>query len=939
MEQWRLFWAKTNREGIEGLDKDWTHPLWAHLIDVGSAAQVLWEQFLPSTLKHKMADALGMTETETGRFLSIWIGLHDLGKGTPNFQGMHEPSVKKLTDVELAFHEKPNRLHHGHASIAIVWNWLRAAGLPNATLLDAAAACVGIHHGKLCHSNCWEEVADDPRPNAVLGNAVWKQAQLDLANAVFTAWGANWPDFSRFKTIGSSTSPWPEWLMAFAGWTTLADWLGSMQRCYDTTIDAGADLSAYVANSRAGAERAYQQAGLNQRPNLRALSFKEHFDYDPRPLQAIVSELPLNNNAPNLLIAEAPTGEGKTEAAFYASARFGGGLYVAMPSQSTSDGLFPRLRTFIQGDADKQLAAAHDGETAALRLVHGNDLLHDDALSLLAIDRSTASIADNDQPAGSGDATKGQVLSWFMPKKRALLVPYGVGTVDQVFLGVLYAKHFFLRLFALCGKTVIFDEVHAYDTYMNRLFGQLLRWLRALDVNVVVLSATLPGSAREQMLQAWGATPPALPDSAKVAYPVVWHATAGQVSEHPFEPAPGRGQRLTFGWCGAEIAAIVAQAEILLRQGATVLIVCNTVKRAQAIFSALDRADLLPLEEDRILLHARMPQAWRQQREKAALLRFGKERPTRPGLLVGTQVIEQSLDLDADAMITDLAPVDLLLQRAGRLHRHQRTERPAGFTEPVLYIACDKADTHELPDVEDQSGGGKIYAEVLLWKTYALLHQTGGWSLPLGDGSLPGYRSLVEAVYGDLTLPPDNLSETAQETYVKSLGEWDKKDGRQAADADSRLVPHPDKLAGLFTFKKPELAEDDDGQRGKLPDHLQAFTRNPDGINAEVLLLHRTDKGWSVEPGGPTVLQRNKLRFLDANTLRVLFGASVRISQPGVVSALWKQPNDEWKTQQEHNRILQRFHLVELTGNETIVGSTKLRLNNRLGLELEKITL
>lgn len=941
-EHWRLFWAKTNREGIEGLDIDWTHPLWAHLIDVGSAAQVLWNNFLPPSLKQKMANALGMDVAEAGRFLSIWIGLHDLGKGIPNFQGMHEPSKQKLIDAGLLMHDKPNRLHHGHASIAIVWNWLRAKHMPVDTLLDAAAACVGIHHGKLCHSDCWEEVADDNRPNAVLGSSLWKQAQLNLAESVYTAWGANWPDLKQFKTIGSKNAPWPDWLMAFAGWATLADWLGSMQKCYDTSVQANDDLHSYIANSRAGAERAYQQAGLNQRPNLRALSFEEHFRYAPRPLQAIVSDLPLRHDAPNLLIGEAPTGEGKTEAAFYASARLGGGLYVAMPSQSTSDGLFPRLRKFIQGDADNQLAAAHDGNTAALRLVHGNDLLHDDALSLLEIDKATASIADEDQSNNAGDSVgtesaKGQVLSWFLPKKRALLVPYGVGTVDQVFLGILYAKHFFLRLFALCGKTIIFDEVHAYDTYMNTLFGQLLRWLRALDINVVVLSATMPGNARDQMLRAWGVTPPTVENPAEVAYPVVWHAAAGQVQAYPFPPAPDRGQRLTFQWCGADIGAIVEQAEALLRKGATIIIVCNKVARAQEVFRALDRDDLLP-EEDRMLLHARMPQAWRQQRENAALARFGKDRPQRPGLLVGTQVIEQSLDLDADAMITDLAPVDLLLQRAGRLHRHQREGRPAEFAEPVLYIACDKADAGELPNVEEQSGRGKIYANVLLWKTYALLRQVGGWALPLGDGALRGYRSLIEAVYGDLTSPPDKLNEMARGTYTKSLGDWDKKDTRQAADARKRLVPQPEKLVDLFTFEKPELAEEDEGQSGQLPDHLQAFTRDPDGINAEVLLLHRTDNGWSVEAGGPTVLYRNKPRFLDADALRTVFGASIRISQAGVVSTLWKQHNAEWQKQQEHNRVLQRFHLVELYANEAVVGETLLQLDARLGLIFSKET-
>ncbi len=939
MENWRLFWAKTNREKIAGLPEDWTHPLWAHLIDVGSAAQVLWEQFLSPSLKQKMADALGTNEEDAGRFLSIWIGLHDLGKGIPNFQGMHEPSQQKLKDAGLIFDERPNRLHHGHASIAIVWNWLRAKDLPCDTLLDAAAACVGIHHGKLCPSDCWEEVAEDLRPNAVLGNRVWRQAQLQLAEAVFTAWGAPWPDLRKFKTIGSSAAPWPDWLMAFAGWATLADWLGSMQRCYDTGVRAGDDLPAYVASSRQGASNAYRTAGLDQQANLRALPFEQHFGFAPRPLQAIARDLPLRTDVPNLVIVEGPTGEGKTEAAFYLSARAGGGLYVAMPSQATSDGLFPRLRTFLRGDEREKLVAAHMGDAAALRLVHGNDLLHEDALSLLTIDRATAFV-DDPATGRQGEAdkpdpqAKSRVLSWFMPKKRALLVPYGVGTVDQLFLGVLYARHFFLRLFALGGKTVVFDEVHAYDTYMNTLFGQLLRWLRALDVNVVVLSATLPGSTRAQMLEAWGGTEPT-PAGQPAPYPVTWHAAGGVVQQHPFGPTPNRGQQLRFRWCDDAVESIVAQAKVLLGQGATLIIICNKVERAQKVFEALDGERLLP-EEDRMLLHARMPQAWRKERERAALERFGKDRPNRPGLLVGTQVIEQSLDLDADAMITDLAPVDLLLQRAGRLHRHARGNRPAGFTGPVLYIACAEAGDDELPDVDEISGKGYIYGRVLLWKTRSVLRGWGGWALPLGSDSLPGYRILIEAVYGDLAAPPGGLSDQARDTYAESLSKWDQKDTRQGAEATRRLVPRPQKLVDLFTFQKSELVEEDEAPGSPIPDHLQAFTRNPDGINAEVLLLHPTDRGWATEPGGPTILYRKGKDYLTPETLRLVFGASVLISQPELVAALWKAKHEGWEAMQEQYRLLQRFHLIELTDNAATIGGIKLRLDERLGLIITK---
>ncbi|WP_019991492.1 CRISPR-associated helicase/endonuclease Cas3 [Rudanella lutea] len=948
-EPWRLFWAKTNREKIEGLPDDWTHPLWAHLIDVGSAAQVLWDNFLTPRLKQKMADALGMNLTDAGRFLSIWIGLHDLGKGIPSFQGIPGAApevVYKLAEAGLHVHPEANRLHHGHASIAIVRRWLhldidedrQGKPLPE-SLLDALATCVGIHHGKLSLRRITDGVAEDKRIVAALGDNHWKQAQLDLANAVFNAWGANWPKTGRQNVIDRrSRSGWPDWMMAFAGWATLADWLGSMQTCYDHTVRADDDLATYLESSRAGAMKAYQAAGLKHQAKLRVKSFKAHFGNRPRPLQSIARKVSLDKNTPNLLIVEAPTGEGKTEAAFYLAGRFGQGIYAAMPSQSTSDGLYPRLAAFLKGDKEKKLRGAHVGDTAALRLVHGNDLLRDDALSLLAVEDLTASIVDDDDdertlPGDTG--AKNHLLSWFMPKKRALLVPYGVGTVDQIFLGVLFAKHFFLRLFALCGKTVIFDEVHAYDTYMNTLFGRLLPWLRALDINVVVLSATLPGEARRQMITAWGAQPDLEENSALAPYPVTWQVAGGQMISHSFKPDSKRGQRLTFQWCSEEVSALAKLARKLIGEGATVLVICNKVDRAQELFSLLDDDVLLP-PEDRLLLHARMPQAWRQDREEKARERFGPRRPDRPGLLVGTQVIEQSLDLDADAMITDLAPVDLLLQRAGRLHRHHRDNRPAGYETPVLYIACPKAEPGELPNVDELSAAGRIYGRKLLWQTWAVLQHRKGWALPLGDATLPGYRELVEAVYTQQFSFSQPLNPAAQVDYEKANDDWNARNGRQQADADGRLIPPPNHMQDLFQAKENLLTEDEDNPNGNVPKHLQAFTRDPEGVNAEVLLLHRTDDGWGLTPTGPTLIRRGKKQYMTPELLRSIFGAAVRISHGGIVSALWKEPNEDWQQQQEENRLLKRFQLIELTHYTAVVGGVHLELNERLGLIYNK---
>lgn len=922
---YRNFWAKTNREKIEGLDEEWIHPLWAHLIDVANTALVLYEMYLPMSLKKKMAHALNMSVVDTGKFLSIWIGLHDIGKAIPGFQGLHPHSKEKLSE-KFPFPAEPERLHHGHATISIMYNLLNAKGVKKHSLLEAMAAFVGIHHGILCTQKEWVANAQKSTTNSPLGNGLWKASQLQLVDEVLHSWGTPMPDFEKIPTLGLMER-WPEWLMAFAGWATLADWLGSMQSYFPTDIKPDSNIKEYIIRSREGAKKAFESVRLNQRANLKALSFEKHFGFPPRPLQDVMINLELGSG-PSLTIIEGPTGDGKTEGALYMAARRKAGLYIAMPSMSTSNSIFPRLKRFIAGDPSKYLVGAHDGDSAALRLVHGNDLLYDDAVALLAVNDTISDVNDDDSDKKQVQEAKNRALSWFMPRKKGLLVPYGVGTVDQSFLGVLYAKHFFLRLFSLSGKTVIFDEVHAYDAYMNAIFERLLSWLKALDVNVIILSATLPAETRNRILKTWSVSPPTLKSDAP--YPVVWHAENGRLKELPFSPTSGREQKLTFRWCDSEPKAIAKLAEQLINKGACVFIVCNTVERAQKVFNYLDRDELLPVS-DRHLLHARMPMSWRQLREDEALKHFGENRQGGPGLLVGTQIIEQSLDVDSDVMITDLAPVDLVLQRAGRNHRHKR-KRPEGFDQPLLFIACKPAGKNLLPEIDDITGYGRVYDRTILWKTWEVLHKAKGWALPQGDQQYPGYRSLIESVYGDLKAAPTSVADSAKELFNQAYEDWKKRSDRLTSDAKKRIIPAPDKLKDIFTYKKPELLEEDEAGEDEVPLYLQAFTRNPEGPSISVLIVFPQEDGWSTEPNQEPVIHYQPDQKIDSEKLIKIFGASTRISKKKVIKHLLKHPHEKWTAITEKHTILKRFHLIEIKKGEAILSKTKITLDQRLGL-------
>ena len=318
---------------------------------------------------------------------------------------------------------------------------------------------------------------------------------------------------------------------------------------------------------------------------------------------------------------------------------------------------------------------------------------------------------------------------WFTYRKRGLLAPYGVGTVDQGLLAVLKTRHYFVRLFGLSHKTVVVDEVHAYDAYMSKLLERLLEWLAALKCSVVLLSATLPSNKRTALLTAFtkglGISPDSRP-SEVTAYPrLSWVTSAGSGSCH-FEDSPQFSRILQLRFVEGEVFAKETSefhlGELLkkaLAEGGCAAVICNTVSRAQEVYTALkphfpgiEAGDGWP-ELD--LFHARYLFEGREKRELRTLLRFGKpggqaegeegnfrevKRPHR-AVLVATQVIEQSLDLDFDVMVTEMAPIDLILQRAGRLQRHAFSQNPGdpSFLAPGGYRPAPLAPGYITPQL------------------------------------------------------------------------------------------------------------------------------------------------------------------------------------------------------------------------------------------------
>jgi CRISPR-associated endonuclease/helicase Cas3 len=522
--------------------------------------------------------------------------------------------------------------------------------------------------------------------------------------------------------------------MLLNGLTILSDWIASNARWFP--FAGSTDPATYPGLSRERADRAVTELGLlDFLPAVQSPTYARLFPARPeaRPLQRALEPhelpaLPLQC----LILIEAPTGEGKTEAALLLAARLASegrsrGLYFALPTVATSNQMYSRVRSFL-------------GEHSPAILINGLAELSEQ------LDSALGQIPDIPHEV-IADETRAQLDPWFLPRKRSLLAPYGVGTIDQAMIGALHVRHGSLRLLGLSGKVVVVDEVHAYDVYMSTIILRLLSWLRALGANVILLSATLPTRKRRELIAAYAHADASFVPAA--AYPLVTIVPA-HGKPQILEPAASCGSRTVLLERRPDGAAERTQnaARLLdqVRNGGCACWICNTVKEAQMCY--LELRDQLASRNDQpapelLLFHARFPVARRQQVETQILGRFGPdgERPER-AILVATQVVEQSLDLDFDLIVTQLCPADLLLQRIGRLQRHQRPARSLDAGRPRCVLLLPPA-ADEGPEFGDYS---YVYSPFVLLKTMLALHGRASLHIP------EDVRALVDAVYDD-TVP------------------------------------------------------------------------------------------------------------------------------------------------------------------------------------------
>jgi CRISPR-associated endonuclease/helicase Cas3 len=573
-----------------------------------------------------------------------------------------------------------------------------------------------------------------------------------------------------------------------SGLIILADWTGSSSENFPLKLSFNErppsefNLKQAFKESLELADAALLRQGLVAAPRRKLTNpWKELFPIfkscTPTPLQTAMLKA-TEGRGPALYIIEDIAGAGKTEAALLLTASLMDkenveGFYFALPTMATSNGMYSRL-AFIYSNYFA------DGSKASLILAHGRPELNAVfQASLLPEHLRVTDVEFSAKDAEEQQTTMAACNTWIADRARkAFLAQVGVGTIDQALLSVIYSRHNTLRMFGLSRKILIVDEVHAYDAYMQELLESLIKFQAQQGRSVVLLSATLPVSMKESLSAAYLSGLNGLGDESKVNltekmhYPLVTIVEPCRIDCIPIEPSAWHCRSVDVEFLTSEdgdIELVVERLSEISRSGRCAVWIRNTVGDVQRAYEQLsDKIDA----EKLIVFHSRYAMGHRSDIEERVLRIFGKESTgvDRQGMiLIATQVVEQSLDLDFDEMIIDLCPIDLVIQRIGRLRRHARDragnridtkdERGVGT---VLIFGPDPDATIEADWYRRCfQGGAKVYQNHgILWLTASVLKRERQIKIP------EKLRDLIEAVYGKSDIPvPDALIEQSQKAY------------------------------------------------------------------------------------------------------------------------------------------------------------------------------
>lgn len=887
-DQWRAersvkansLWAKSGNE-------DAYLRLPQHLIDAACVAEWLWDNWVSRSLKGTLVNLWGLEEHYVKRLYCFLAGTHDVGKATVSFQRLVEdvpkfemllaPVLEAGLSLEWPGGEGPGRkFPHGMASALLLRQWLAGRDVEKARRV-AVSSVVDAHHG----------FTSDPQVLAGFADAISdRQCGMDrIAVELLNAMAELTAIDPVLKELNGLDVPVADALQLMTGLVIMADWIASNESAFPYDVIHSQERRLADAFDQIYLPEPWEPVEVPERASdLYRKTFAWSDEFEPRPVQRAAVKAARAAHGPMLMIIEAATGEGKTETGLAAAHIIGHrsgaqGVFFAAPTMSTANGLFDRT-------ADWARRSSTRGKVASMFLAHSKNRLST-SFEEMRFSGIELDGRDDDLESDSGSVIATQ---WLSGSKTGVLSDFVVGTVDQVLMMTLQARFSMLRHVGLAGKVIIIDEVHAYDAYMSQYLYRALEWLARYGTSVILMSATLPPAQRKNLASAYASQLIESVDEAVAVldtpgYPLISVVDASGVSaiEVPPRSTDAELQVIRIDDSPRTLVGIL-QEELV--DGGIGLVICNTVARAQEAYREL--VEQFPEEVE--LHHAAFVASRRGEKEDALRQALGptahrgKMRPWRK-IVVATQVAEQSLDIDADLLVTDIAPIDLIIQRAGRVHRHHRpaADRPANLQSPKMYI---RGVVAKGPTPRFDSGATAIYGEKLLLATLA--------NLPECLRRPDDVAVLVREVYS----PRPNIP-------AEWEGVW-----ASACEEDAARRNHAERSASTFRIPSPAYAD----ELGELFSRMHSNTESVGGeergiaqvrdaeFTVEVVAIRSGEYGYSPIGGGPEILDEmdpshRQARHLAASTVRLPARITRREADfDQVIGELEQQTPAEWGT-------------------------------------------
>ncbi|MGT2636522.1 CRISPR-associated helicase Cas3' [Streptococcus ratti] len=916
------FWAKKKESNGKLL---WL-PLMQHLEDTMNVAGLLWEHWLGEGQRQLIEASLSSSQSNDGlgkQVIQFLAATHDLGKATPAFQTQKGYANSEDLDIQLL--EKLERAGFAGISFVDLANPREShhsiAGqylLSRYGVHDDLATIVGGHHGKpIDHVDDYKTQKDyesnffqTEKPDSTIYRK-WDRAQRDIFE-----WALEISGFSSVEELPRVKQPAQ---VILSGLLIMADWIASNEDYFPLISVEENKIEEQTTRLETGFMK-WKQSGLWV-PFIKGTVdiFKKRFEFEPHYVQRVLSDKILQSQNPGIFVLEAPMGTGKTEAALIAAEQLAAktgrnGLYFGLPTQATSNGIFSRIEKWVESIAAEQ----NIDEPLSIHLVHGKAALNEQFSELPR--SSNINIDDNDNDSVA-------VNEWFSGRKTTALDDFVVGTVDQFLMVALKQKHLALRHLGFSKKVVVIDEVHAYDAYMNQYLLEAIKWMGAYGVPVVILSATLPAERRIALVTNYlNGTGEKFPKSERKslsdkfgseAYPLITYTDGFDIYQETDFPKQD-SKDITI--CRLQEKNLIEMIRNQLSEGGVVGLIMNTVRRAQDLAKYLSEK----FGEDMVeLLHSGFIATDRIRKEQNLLQMIGRDvdRPERK-IIIGTQVIEQSLDIDFDVLISDLAPMDLLIQRMGRLHRHD-IERPVKHQKPNFYV-LGMAD-----NLDFESGASFVYGDYLLTRTQYFLPNIV--SIP------EDISSLVQKVYGNSDI--DFEDETLNKKYQVAKNEHDIKIERQKNKAknyriaDPVLVEKGSRKGNLIGWlKNPNPTESEEKSYAQVRDIEETI---------EVIALKKVESGYGLfgkdKDISDYITDYQLAREVAQNTLRLPQSLSKSYNIDQSIKELENYNNQHLPTWRKSTWLKGALGIIFDENNEFVFNGRKLRYNEQYGISMEEV--